>query len=175
MAKKRGRRTVDPVEKIRRDIERERKKAERKGLKFTAPSDDELMRKLGRINSPMINFQTWGDAPAGGTVNYTLGITNPDAFSWVGLYVHVFVGPANPVQDLGDALQCVDPSFPRLTQPDFAGLTLPAADSDSLSFQLPVPAGTVPSEYLGNSILFRASYHDVGQYFDRGVFPFTVT
>ncbi len=168
-------RPVDPVKTIRQRIERERKKATQKELNFTAPTDEQLRRKLGRVNSPIIVFQVWSDAPAGSSVSYTVGISNPDAFSWNNLYVHVFVGPANPVQNLGHALQCVDASFARLTQPDFFGLTVDPGDTESVSFQLPVPAGTEPSEYLGNAFLFQAAYHDVGQYFDRGAFPFTVT
>jgi len=165
---------ADPAKKIRQQIRRARKKAERKGMRFTALDNDEVRRKLKRANSPMIVFQSWSDAAPGGTVSYTVGISNPDSFSWSSLYVHVFVGPANPVADLGDALQCVDDHFDRLTQPDFFGLSLPANGSDSVTIALPVPARTEPSEYLGNSVLFQASYHDVGQYFDRGCFPFTV-
>lgn len=169
-------RPVDPVKTIRQRIERERKKATRKGLNFTAPTDEQLRRKLGRVNSPIIISQGWTSAaPAGGSISYTVGISNPDAFSWNYLYAHVFVGPANPVQKLGRALQCVDASFARLTQPAFSGLTVGAGDTESVSFELPVPAGTEPSEYLGNTFLFQADYHDVGQHFDRGVFPFTVT
>lgn len=173
--KKKKKSAADPVVAIRKRVDKERKKAKRKGLHFTAPTDEQLQRKLGKINSPMIVFQSWGDTAAGGTVNYTLGISNPDTFTWSNLYVHVFVGPANPVQVLGRALQCVDASFARLTQPDFFGLSVGSGATESLSFQLPVDAGTEPSEYLGNAFLFQAQYHDVGQYFDRGVFPFTVT
>lgn len=165
----------DIVKKIRETIEREKEKAERKKLQFTAPTDDQLRRKLGKIDSPMIIFQSWPDAPAGGSVNYNVGIHNPDAFTRIWLIVHVFVGPANPVPDPGSALQAVDPRFPRLSQPDFPGLTLAAGDTQTLSFQVAVPATIEPSEYLGNAFLFQADWHDVGSYLDRGFFLFTVT
>ena len=117
MAKRKPPRPVDPLKKIRQTIERERKKAKSKGLLFTAPSDEELRRKLGRVNSPMITSQSWSSVAVGGTFTYTVGFSNPDAFSWSALYVHVFVGPANPVNNLGNALQCVDARFPRLSEP----------------------------------------------------------
>ena len=87
----------------------------------------------------------------------------------------MFVGPANPVNIVGRALQCVDTRVPRLTQPDFDGLKIASGDTESITFQLSVPAGIEPSEYLGNAFLFHTTYHDVGTYFDRGCFPFTVT
>lgn len=175
MANQKGPRPVDLVKKIRQRIERERKKAERKDLKFTAASDEELRRKLGKVNSPMIVFQSWNDAPPGGTVTYNVGITNPDSFDRSSLYIHVFVGPANPVQVIGRALQCVDGRFPKLTQPDFFGLRIASGDTESVTFKLSIPPGIEPSEYLGNAFLFQAAYHDAGTYFDRGCFPFTVT
>lgn len=175
MAKERGPDKADLVKRIRREIERAKEEAEGEGLKFTAPTDDQLRRKLGKIDSPMIVFQSWNDASPGGTVSYNVGIHNPDAFTRIWLIAHVFVGPANPVQNLGRAVQAVDPRFPRLAQPDFPGLSLASGDTDTLSFQLSVPGGIEPSEYLGNTILFQAGWHDVGEYFDRGFFLFTVS
>ena len=48
---------ADPAKKIRQQIRRARKKAERKGMRFTALDNDEVRRKLKRANSPMIVFR----------------------------------------------------------------------------------------------------------------------
>jgi hypothetical protein len=175
MAKRKSQKSVEPVKRIRQVIERERKKADRRGRNFTAPTDEELLRKLGKVNSPIIVYQAWTDTAGGGAVSYDMGVHNPDSFSWVNLYVHVFVGPANPVNAIGAALQCVDERFPRLTQPDFFGLSVSPGVTENVHFDLSVPAGIEPSEYLGNSFVFQVDYHDVGTYFDRGCFPFTVS
>lgn len=176
MAKKRTRRPVDPVKKIRAKIERERKKAQTKRLNFTAPTDEQLRRKLGKIDSPMIVFQGWsGSAPPGGTINYTVGIHNPDPFNRIWLFAHLFVGPANFVRQPGRAVQAVDPRFPRLAMPDFPGLSIASGASANLAFNIDVPAGIEPSNYLGNTFLFQADWHDVGDYFDRSIFVFEVT
>lgn len=155
-------------------IETERAKAAKAKLSFTAPDGPELMAKLQRVNSPMIVFQSWSSqAPAGGTINYNVGIYNPDPVQRIWLFGHVFVGPANMTPDVGTALLAVDPAFPRLTQPDFAGLTLAPGGSSSLSYALKVPAVS-PSNYLGNTFLFASVWHDPGTYLDRSVFVFKV-
>ena len=59
--------------------------------------------------------------------------------------------------------------------PDFPGLSIAAGATESLNFRIPIPAGIETSNYLGNSFLFRADWHDVGDYFDRSVFVFEVT
>ena len=78
------------------------------------------------------------------------------------------------VPDVGEALATVDSRFPRLTLPEFAGLRIAPGATESLSFSIPVPANIETSNYLGNSFLFLADWHDVGDYLDRGVFVFEV-
>jgi hypothetical protein len=166
----------DQAKSVLDEIDKERKRAKREGLNFTAPSERQLKRKLGRHNSPMIVFQSWSGLVApGGTVNYNVGINNPDPVTVFWLFVHVFVGAANAVRNIGDALATVDSRFPRLTLPDFAGLSIASGVTTSLSFPLSVPGGVQATNYMGNSFLFRADWHDVGTYFDRGVFVFKVT
>ncbi|MDH3522523.1 MAG: hypothetical protein OES32_02960 [Acidobacteriota bacterium] len=166
----------DPIKKLQTKIAAEKKKAERKDLHFTGLTEEQLRRKLGKVNSPTIYFQSWaGTVAPGGTVSYNIGIYNPDPITRIWLFVHLFVGPANFVINNGRALATVDPRFPRLTQPDFAGLTLASGATATLSFNVQVPAGIEPSNYLGNSFLFQADWHDKGDYFDRSVFVFEVT
>lgn len=164
------------VKRISKVIERQRKKAGEKNLNFTAPDEEQLKNKLGSIKSPMIVFQGWsGTTGSPGTINYSIGIHNPDAFTQNSLYVHLFIGPANMVPDVGAALATVDSRFPRLTLPKFFGLSIGSGATETLSFSIPIAAIIEASNYLGNSFLFRADSHDVGDYFDRSVFPFEVT
>jgi hypothetical protein len=166
---------TEHVRRLLNEIDRLRQEAERRGHNFTAPTTEQLRKKLARAESPMIVSQSWGSAAPGGTINYTVGINNPDPVQWFWLFAHVFVGPANVVPDVGDAVSAVDPRFPRLTMPRFTGLTLGPGVTQSLSFSLAVPAGVERSNYLGNAILFQANWHDVGKYLDRGNFVFEVT
>jgi len=163
------------VRQLLEEIEGHKQQAEKQGLNFTAPAKEQLIRKLARTNSPMIVFQGWGPAAPGGTINYNIGIHNPDPSQRGSLFVHVFVGLANVVPDTGAALATVDPRFPRLTLPKFAGLNIGPGVTETLSFSIPVPSNIEPGNYLGNSFLFRADWHDVGDYFDRSIFVFQVT
>ena len=160
---------------ILREIEVRRKDAEKKRLNFTAPTEEQIKEKLRRVNSPMIVFQGWsGTASQGGQISYSIGIFNPDATISSSLYVHVLVGPANFVNDVGEALATSDERFPKLTLPDFFGLSVNPGITEQLDFTIPIP-NVEDSNYLGNSFLFEADYHDVGTYLDRSVFPFTVS
>lgn len=152
----------------------EKKKAATAKLQFTSPDEDQLIEKLRRAQSPMIVAQSWsGQAAAGGAISYNVWIYNPDPVHRSSLYAHVFVGPANFVAGTGAALATVDERFPRLTEPQFFGFSLAPGAQTTLSFSLKVPA--VPaSNYLGNTFLFQADYHDIGTYLDRGCFPFKV-
>ena len=166
----------EQVGKISKVIERHRKEAGKKRQKFTAPDEEQLKKKLGKIKSPMIVSQGWGESTGSpGTINYRIGIYNPDAFTQIWLFVHLFIGPANMVPDVGAALATVDSRFPRLTLPKFFGLSIGSGASETLSFSIPIPANMESSNYLGNSFLFRADWHDVGDYFDRSIFVFEVT
>jgi hypothetical protein len=164
------------LEEILKQIERHQREAERKKLAFTAPTEDQLKKKLGQARSPMIIYQSWnGGAAAGGTINYEVGIYNPDPTPWIWLFVHLFVGPGNMVADIGEALAPVDQRFPRLTQPRFDGLTINSGATEHLNFSFTIPAGMQKSNYMGNSFLFQSVWHDIGEYIDRGVFVFEVT
>lgn len=150
-------------------------KQESKGEHFTAVTPAEIEKKLKRVNSPMIVSQGWNSATPGGTVNYSLGIYNPDPTTVFWLFAHAWVGSGNVDPDTGTFLLNVDERFPRLTQPPFSGLTLAAGASSVLSFALKVPATAEKTNYLGNSCLMRFNWHDIGTYLDRGVFVFAVT
>jgi hypothetical protein len=172
-------RRTEHAKRLLDEIEHHRQEAERQGLIFTAPTAEQLRKKLARANSPMIAFQGWsGSTTPGGAINYILGINNPDPNKWISLFAHVFVGPANVVPKVGPAMAAVDSRFPRLTMPGLAaevGLSLDPGVTKSLNFSLDVPAGVEPSCYIGNMILFQSTWFDVGEYLDRSLFIFEVT
>ncbi len=170
-------RPKDPLRQLRSRIERERKKAARRGLAFSAPDDHELMRKMGRAKSPMIVYQSWtGVRTAGDTISYTVGIHNPDPFDRSRIHVQAWVGPANPISDLGAAFSTADPRFPPAGgPPDVEGLTVTTGATENVSLAIEIPAGVPATTYFGNSCVFRGDFHDVGDAYDRGFFPIIVT
>ena len=161
------------VTKIQAAIEKI--KRENKGEHFTSITPDEIEKKFKRVNSPMIISQGWNSTTPGGTVNYSLGIYNPDPAQAIWLFAHVSVGSGTVAPVTGTFLLNVDPRFPRLTQPAFAGLTLASGASAVLSYALKVPATVEKTNYLGNSCLMQFNWHDIGKYLDRSVFVFGVS
>lgn len=161
------------IQKIQQVIEKH--KRENKEEYFTSITPEEIEKKLKRVKSPMIVSQGWGNTTPGGTVNYNLGIHNPDPTQAIWLFAHVWVGSGNVDPTVGTFLLNVDTRFPRLTQPTFSGLTLAAGASATLSFALNVPSAVEKTNYLGNSCLMRFNWHDVGTYLDRGIFVFAVS
>ncbi|QSQ26553.1 hypothetical protein JY651_17165 [Pyxidicoccus parkwayensis] len=153
----------------------EKNKRAYKSEHFTGISPEEIKKKLMRVNSPFIVSQGWGSASPGGSFTYSLGIYNPDPTQASSLYAHVWVGSGNVDPVVGTFLLNVDTRFPRLTEPEFFGLSLAPGASATLSFTVKVPTGIEQSKYLGNSCLMELNYHDIGTYLDRGVFVFAVT
>jgi hypothetical protein len=124
----------------------------------------------------MFFFLGWNSStPSPGTINLSVGVFNPDPVASGLLYVHLFIGPANFAADVGQALALVDARFPRLTEPEFFGLSLNPSDSATLNFSIAVPPNIEPSNYLGNCFLLNAGYFGVGQTLDRALFVFEVT
>ena len=156
------------------EIERRRKEAEEKRLNFTAVTEEQIYKKLTKKGSPIIVSQSWGHAQPGGTIVYTVGINNPDPYKQIWLFGHVFIGPGNMVTEVGDALCTVDTRFPRLTLPKFAGLKIDPDTTEYLSFSINIPVGIESTNYMGNCFLFKATWHDIGEYLDRGLFVFKV-
>jgi hypothetical protein len=156
-------------------LENQRNEARRGERHFTSLTADQLAEKLRRTNSPMIVSQSWnGNTGTPGQIDYQVGVFNPDPVERIWLFVHLFVGPANVAEDLTGAVTAVDPRFPRLTEPEFSGLQVPAGGSAQLAFGVPVPAGIEPSNYLGNSVLFASTWHDPAEFLDRSLFVFRV-
>lgn len=161
------------IKKIKQVVEAQ--KSENKGEHFIAVTPEEIEKKLKRTNSPMIVSEGWSNTTAGGTLNYTLGIYNPDPVQATGLIAHVWIGSGNVDPTVGTFLLNVDTRFPRLTEPATFGLTLAAGASATLAFALTVPATIEKTNYLGNSCLMQFNWLDVGTYLDRSVFVFAIT
>lgn len=161
------------IKKITELVEKQRGLS--KNLNFTGITSSEIEDKFKRINSPFIWFQSWsGSTSPGGTINYNIGIYNPDPVNSVWLFNHVWVGSGNIDPIVGTFLLNVDSRFPRLTQPAFAGLNLAPGATATLSYSLKIPSTVEKTNYLGNSCLMRFNWHDIGTYLDRSVFVFGV-
>lgn len=164
---------------IEGEIAKEKKKREKSGETFTSLTREELEAKLRRAESPMIVWQSWNNtAPPGGTINYSVGVSNPDPVSWVWLSVAVSIGNRNPIQSNDAFLSDFDSRFPTLAQPPTTGFSLgpvgsPTASS-SFSFAVNIPPGIGKTGYFGNTVLQQLNFHDVGKYLDRAVFFFGV-
>jgi hypothetical protein len=162
------------IKKMREAAEKHRKTL-KKEENFVALDEEELRKKLQRVNSPIINFMSWSNVPAGGTVSISVGIFNPDPISQGSLYVHLWVGPGNPISDNALFLLNVDARFPRLAQPPAFGTTLAPSGAQTFTFPFKVPSTIEPSTYLCNFVLLRLNSFDVGTIFDRSGLALTVT
>jgi hypothetical protein len=163
------------VESVVAEAGRHRTEAERDGRFFTAPPEDQLLSRATASQLPMIVWQSWNSGSPGTTIQYRAGVMNPGPNDEVWLFGHVFVGAANVAPEIGAALAAVDPGFPRLTVPAFPGLTVKAGSTETLEFALTIPAGAERTNYMGNLVLYRATWHDPADYLDRSLFVFAVS
>jgi len=160
------------TKKIQEVVEKARR--ENKHELFRGLSEEDIARKLERVNSPMIVGLGWSPTTPGNDENVTINVFNPDPTAASDLYLHVWVGSGNVDPNNGTFLLNVDARFPRLSKPGPFGFTLAAGGNTSLAFALRVPATAERTVYMGTACLMRISYHDVGQYLDRACFPFVV-
>ncbi|PRQ06183.1 hypothetical protein [Enhygromyxa salina] len=163
------------IRKVLDEIELVRADADRKQLNFTAVDEGMLVRKYARAHAPMIIFQAWNsEASPGGAVSYTFGVHNPDSVEATWLYGYAYVGPANFVTSVGEAVSARDRRFANLSAPRFPGQQIDPLSTVHLKFSMPIPRNIEKSTYQGNTMLFQADWHDVGQYLDRGFWSFDV-
>lgn len=168
---------ADGPKAILEEIERRRAQASEERQFFTPPPESKFSKDSSK---PLIVWQAWNPTVTPGeSLVYTVGIANPTPKKQLWLFGHVFVGresitTGSPGQQLL-ATGGGDPRFPSLTQPRFPGLTLEAEQIASLSFVIPIPSAVERSNYLGNCLVFQATWHDFGVAFDRGQFVFEVS
>jgi hypothetical protein len=160
----------EELKKALEEIEFLKEQARAEGRSFSAPSEEELKKKIKRTNTPYISGQGWSHGPPGTTITYTVYIRNPDPTSAY-LNAYVFFGPANLVSDAGEALGLADTRFPRLGA---RSIYIAPGSSTNVSFSITIPS-VASSTYFGNCFVFKGSYHDIGSYIDRGFFPVNVT
>ena len=161
------------IQKIQKVVEQA--KRENKGEHFIGITPEQIRKKLKRVNSPMIVSLGWNSTTPGGTVNLNVSVFNPDPTIAIWLFAHVWVGSGNIDPTVGTFLLNVDTRFPRLTEPEFFGLTLAAGASATLSYALKVPAGVEKTNYLGNTCLMQFNWFDVGLDLERANFVFAVS
>jgi hypothetical protein len=164
------------TEKILEAIEKEKRRHEgQKNRNFVALKPKDIERKLKRVKSPALFAESWNDqVPPGGTIYYDVSFYNPDPDPWFGLNAHIFVGSGNVDPVVGTFLLNVDTRFPRLTEPDWLGVSINPSEHKTISFVLQVPPGVEKTNYLGNTCLIQVSSFDVGAYMDRCAWIFTV-
>jgi hypothetical protein len=176
MAKLTPAKIKEQIKKIQEEIEKA--KTRYPGRSFTEVTPEEVRRKLKRAKSPIITYQFWtSSAPQGGTIDFVVGIHNPDPTEARRLFAHVWVGSGAPDPVTSTFLLNVDTRFPRLTQPDFPGAKIPSSSTLELNFALDVPSGQVVQEsnYFGHTYLMKAQWFDPSDFLDRGLWVFTVT
>lgn len=164
------------VERKLEEIKYLEKDALSKGLAFSAPNEQELNRKIKRetADSPYIYAQSWtsGSSP-GSPALYIVHTSNPDPNSYYPMFVSIFFGVANFLNDIGEGIGTRrDVNWPYISsEPFFLG----SGASSSIRFDYTTPSGVSLGTYLGNSIVWRGSLHDKGTYFDRGLFYITLS
>jgi len=164
----------EKIKKIQDAIEKS--KLEKKFEHFKALTQQEIEKKLRRVDSPMIVSQAWNDSKPGGTMPFWIGLFNPDPTDAERLYLHMWVGPGGVDPELSIFLSNVDTRFPRLTQPKFPGLTLASMTDgepeSELSFNLNVPSNIEKSTYFANCCLLQGqSGSFTYKFLDRSTFP----
>src|SRR5262245_13956858 len=181
MAAKKKTKTRSPADikkawqKVEAELAKHKRERERQGETFTSITREEFEAKMKRVNSPMIVFQSWNNtSPPGGTINYSIGILNPDPIQWSNLAVSVSIGNRNPIASNDEFLTAFDARFPTYAKPATLGFSLAPGASTTQTFQIKIPAGIEKTGYFGNSALLQISFHDVGKHLDRGCFFFEV-
>jgi len=140
------------------------------GLKFSSVPEERLAAKIRgeAAKSPYIYAQSWTSGTTiGASAYYTVYVSNPDPVGYNPVFVSVFFGAANFLDDIAEALAGRDDRWPYLSTSPFG---LAAAATTSKTFNYSVPTGIAVSTYLGNSLVWKGEYHDKGSYFDRGFF-----
>jgi len=175
--KAKARRSPADIKKAWQNLEPElakhKREHERQGETFTSITREAFEMK--RVNSPMILSQGWDNtAPPGGTINYSVGIANPDPIEWFNLAVSVSIGNRNPIASNDEFLTAFDARFPTYAKPATVGFSLAPGAFTTQSFQITIPAGVEKTGYFGNSALLNISFLDIGQYLDRACFFFDV-
>jgi hypothetical protein len=162
------------VERLRREIELLKEEAQHRGLSFSSLSEEDLVRKTrGETSrSPFIFAQGWSSGVGpGSSASYSVSLSNPDPTGYFPLYVTIFFGAANFLDDIGEGISGRDLRWPYLTSAAFG---LASGATTTRNFQYTIPTNIPLSTYPGNAVFWRGNFHDKGTFFDRGLFDVTV-
>lgn len=170
MAKKSEREVKEELERRIAEIAQLKADAAARGLAFSAPSEEQLQRKIrGETGgSPYIYSMSWtsGTYP-GSPAYYTLYAANPDPVAYGPVFVTMFFGLGNFFDDLAEAVDARDTRWPYVSS---EGIYLAPGANMTASFSYTTPTGLPSGTYVANSVLWKGEYHDKGVYFDRGLF-----
>jgi hypothetical protein len=173
MAAKKAKTRRSPAEikkawqKLEPELAKHKRDHDRQGETFRSITREKFEAKMRRAHSPMILSQGWTNpVPPGGTINYSVGIANPDPFEWFDLAVSVSIGNRNPIASNDEFLTAFDTRFPTYAQIIFS---LAPGEFTTPSFQITIPAGVETTGYFGNAALVQIGFFEVGQYLDRAV------
>ncbi|MDQ3821735.1 MAG: hypothetical protein M3321_00655 [Actinomycetota bacterium] len=174
MARKPQGDVAEEVERRLLEIEQLKQDAAARGLAFSAPTREQLEKKIRRETgqSPYIYSMSWtSGTSAGSPAYYNLYAANPDPTGYYPVFVTIFFGLANFFDDLSEAVDARDVRWPYVSsEPTYvaAGANLAA------SFSYTTPSGLPKGTYVANAVLWAGQYHDKGVYFDRGLFYVTL-
>ena len=164
------------LEKIRREIQSAKTEAERQGMAFAAPTEEELRRLLEATRTPLFTSVSWfSQAPPSGTTPVTTQIFNPDATTAWALAVQVLFGAANVIGDPAAALQTANQRMPQVMFPKNAPFNLAAGTSQSVSTTLHMPADALQGSYVVNLFLLQLSGFGTGSLLNRAQIQLEVT
>ena len=172
--KKPDREVKEEIERRLEEIELLRQQAQQQGLAFSAPTREQLEKKVRgeTSNSPYIYSMSWTSGTLlGNPAYFQVWMANPDPGGYYAVFVSVFFGVANFFDNIADGLIARDVRWPYLSSPGFSML---AGGTVTQSFNYTTPSSVPRSTYLGNVVLWRMEYHDKGAYFDRGGFDVTL-
>jgi hypothetical protein len=162
------------VERLRREIELLEREAQHQGLSFSSLSEEDLARKTrGETSrSPFIFGQGWSSGVGpGSSASYSVSLSNPDPTGYYPLFVTIFFGAANFLDDIGEGLSGRDLRWPYLSSQAFG---LASGATTTRTFQYTTPTNVPRSTYIGNSVFWRGDFHDRGTFFDRCLFDVTL-
>lgn len=165
----------EEVDRRLREIAMLKEEAHQKGLVFVSLTEEQLAKKIRgeSSNSPYIYAAGFTSAtfPGQPSTNYNAWISNPDPAGYYPMFLSMFFGAANFVDDVGEALGGRDGRWPYMTTAPFS---LAAGGTTNQSFTYTTPTGLPLGTYIGNVVLWSGAYFDKGVVFDRGFFFITL-
>ncbi|HYU35563.1 MAG TPA: hypothetical protein VEW48_25695 [Thermoanaerobaculia bacterium] len=163
-------------QKILKELESFEREAKGKGLSFSRLTEEQIVKKLRgeTANSPFITGQGWtSGTPPGTAASYSVSIFNPDPATYYPIFVSIFFGLFNflPGEDIGESIAGYLPAWPYMSTQPFS---LPNGASANKTFTYTTPSSAPKTTYTGNALLWLGNYHDMGTYYDRGLFDVTL-